>query len=202
MKRLYTLILIATTFLTISCRKEEVKPKHEVTFEIEFLEYPGSYKQSWWTHGCIFKNTDQSGDNAGLTFMPTGYMRDISKWTYTKSNVEEGDLALFHCYHLDGAYSFIMRIYIDGEVVSWKECNGFHHNIVDEGGWDNNELEAEFYGYGGYDENGEPFYSYDNEHYSQDEQAIITHLIVMGLNLQTVHHHLYLFYHLFHQTQF
>lgn len=114
LKNLIYLIIFVFTFSLTSCKKENY---HKVKYELEFIE------------GCQFGYSDMIDVNClphyndSLSDIPFLNKEDIEpgyKWKYEYWQLSNNDKVIFTVMPQQG-YHFIMRVYIDDKLVSYRE---------------------------------------------------------------------------------
>ena len=135
MKRLSILITLLLT-LFISCKKET---HHKIRFEAEFIQ---GCDECYGQNIILVKCSPMDVNNEPV--IHASQMTDNVVWSYGNKKdilVKDGDKVVFSVLpqHTSSTYRYIMRVYIDDKVVSYRECYGpYGTEVIDQGGLNNN----------------------------------------------------------------
>lgn len=128
---IYFLIFIFTFGLT-SCKK---KNDHKIKFEVEFIEGCQDGYSNFIDVRCKPQYSDEEPTIPTSVIVP-GYV-----WEYEYWKLRDGDNVEFLVSPQQG-YHFIMRVYVDGNLVSYREIQGHYGgyyavSVLDEWGINN-----------------------------------------------------------------
>jgi len=130
---LYYTVLFLITFSLFSCKKENY---HKVRFEVVFIQDCDNCYADYFAVNCTPHYTDEEpGISASQVI--TGYTWDYEYW-----KLEDGDKVIFTVSPTGDEYQFRLNVYIDDQLVSYRECYGPYGTVVlDEWGLNNTEAD-------------------------------------------------------------
>lgn len=143
---LYYVLLITSFLLFISCKKDH-KTLHKVRFELEFLAIPVVGSSNGVEILPAFKpHYEDESVKIYKQYITSGYT-----WRYEYWSLVDGDEIVFP-FWCQNEYHFIMKIFIDNELISFKEMvgldeSGGNYTLVTQWGLNNsqeNEPEIKF----------------------------------------------------------
>lgn len=128
---LYSLLILIVGFSFTSCKKKDM---HKVTFEIVFLQSPstGSSNLIEITAKPSYSDVKPAVDRLNIP----------QKWTYDYIGLEKGDKVTFGV-RAQLSYYYEMRVYIDGNQVSYmkvkvSDYNYYEDHVEDHSGLNDN----------------------------------------------------------------
>ncbi len=124
-------VLIISLILFSSCKKINY---HKLKFEVTFIQdCYDCYGYDVITVGCIPKYSD---DN--IREIDTQNIYDGFVWSYEYWELVDGDKVSFAVLPINYGYHFLIKVYVDDKLVSFRECYGVNGNIlIDQGGLNN-----------------------------------------------------------------
>ena len=134
-KRFIYSLLVLLTVTFSSCKKFN-EDYHRVRFHIEFIEVTEGGYSNFIDVGCEPYYEDEENPKLNLNLIEPGY-----EWDYEYWQLKNGDKVSFIIMPQQG-YRFIMSVYIDDIMVSYKEIQNFYGGyyattVLDEGGINN-----------------------------------------------------------------
>lgn len=130
-----TIFLLFIVFSLISCKKENL---HKVKFEVEFIQDCHECFADYFSITCEPHYSDEQ---------PKIYAESVKEdyiWDYEYWALKDGDEIVFAVNNSSGSatYRYVMRVYVDGEMVSYIDCYGpYGKYIIKKGGLNNSELD-------------------------------------------------------------
>ena len=133
MKRfIYTLIVLLTITFS-SCKKETY---HRIKFEVEFIEDCDNCVADYFAINCTPHYSDEE-PGISASDVTTGYVWDYEYWA-----LKDGDKVVFNVSPTGEEYHFKINVYIDGLLVSYRECFGPYGTVlIDQWGINNTQSE-------------------------------------------------------------
>ena len=132
-KRFIYSLLVLLTVTFSSCKKETY---HRIKFEIEFIEDCDNCVADYFAINCTPHYSDEE------PVLPASEVVDGWVWTYEYWTLKDGDDVVFSVSPTGSEYRFKMKVYIDGMLVSYRECYGPYGTvIIDEWGINNTQQE-------------------------------------------------------------
>jgi hypothetical protein len=108
-------IVFVFTFVLTSCKKEP--NNHKIKYEIEFIEGCQSGSSNAIDVNCTPHYNDVPSD---LPYINKTQIQPGFIWKYEYWQLHDGDKVFFNVMPQQG-YHFIMRVYVDGTLVSYRE---------------------------------------------------------------------------------
>jgi hypothetical protein len=127
---LYYILITLISFPTISCKKQP--NLHKIKYELDFHQVPNYGYTNFLELGatpCYQGEYNYSQEWPAIDY-------DIAKsghWDYEYWELKDGDLVTFSLWAANDYY-YDMRIYIDGEEVSYKKMYGTQ--VIEQSGID------------------------------------------------------------------
>lgn len=133
-KFLYLVFIIIFFFGLNSCNKETY---HRVKFEVVFIQDCDNCYADYFAITCTPHYSDEE-PTLSASNVTTGYVWDYEYWV-----LKDGDKVVFNVSPTGSEYHFRLNVYIDGVLVSYRECYGpLGTVILDEGGINNTQSET------------------------------------------------------------
>lgn len=133
------ILFLITLFTFTSCEKEPTY--HKVRFELTFLEEPSNGNSNMIDVNCVPHYSDEDPTIVASNIQP-GYV-----WSYEYWEVVDGDKITF-IVNPQLSYRFEMRVYVDGELISYRKIvtsdNNYYETIVEDEWGLNNEADVEY----------------------------------------------------------
>lgn len=128
------LYFVLISFLLFSCKKEN---NHKIKFEVEFIQDCDNCYADYFAINCT-PHYSEDEPSFSASQVTTGFVWDYEYW-----QLKDGDKVKFAVSPTGDGYQYRMNIYIDGELVSFRECYGPYGTVViDEGGINNSQVES------------------------------------------------------------
>ena len=128
------LYFVLISFLLFSCKKEN---NHKIKFEVEFIQDCDNCYADYFAINCT-PHYSEDEPSFSASQVTTGFVWDYEYW-----QLKDGDKVKFAVSPTGDGYQYRMNIYIDGELVSFRECYGPYGTvIIDEGGINNSQVES------------------------------------------------------------
>jgi len=132
---LFYLFIFITLSLFNSCKKENF---HKIKFEVEFIQdCDNCIGYNVVLVGCKPKYIGDEIEEIDTQNIYDGFVWDYEYW-----ELVDGDEVSFSVQPINPGYVYEIRVYIDGEMVSYRKCRGPHGNdVIDEWGLNNSGVE-------------------------------------------------------------
>lgn len=132
-KKFIYVVLIPFLLILSSCKKENY---HKIKFEVEFIQDCENCFADYFAVNCTPHYSDEE-PGISASQVTTGYVWDYEYWA-----LKDGDKVVFSVSPTGAEYHYRMNVYIDGVLVSYRECYGPYGTVViDEGGLNNSQQE-------------------------------------------------------------
>jgi hypothetical protein len=129
---IYTLLVLLTVTFS-SCKKETY---HRIKFEVEFIEDCDNCVADYFAINCTPHYSDEE-PGISASDVTTGYVWDYEYWA-----LKDGDKVVFNVSPTGEEYHFKINVYIDGLLVSYRECFGPYGTVlIDQWGINNTQSE-------------------------------------------------------------
>lgn len=130
-KLFHYMVIFITLFIITSCQKESF---HKIKFEVEFIQDCQDCIADYFHINCTPKYADED-PKLCVSQISDGYVWDYEYWA-----LRDGDRVNFSVLPTAEGYQYRMNIYIDGVLVSYRECYGESGSeVIDEWGLNNNQ---------------------------------------------------------------
>ena len=133
-KFLYLVLILFTFFGLSSCQKETY---HRIKFEVVFIQDCSNCFADYFAI-TVEPHYPDDTPSFSASDVTTGYV-----WNYEYWALKDGDKVTFGVSPTGEEYHFRLNVYIDGILVSYRECYGPYGTvIIDEGGINNTQSET------------------------------------------------------------
>lgn len=131
---LYYISLIIFIFSLSSCKKKDY---HKIKFEVVFIQDCDNCFADYFAVNCTPHYSDEE-PAISASDVTTGYV-----WKYEYWQLKDGDKVKFAVSPTGDSYHFKMNVYVDDQLVSYRECYGPYGTVViDQGGINNSLVES------------------------------------------------------------